>query len=249
MTYRRSSLRRAFFSNAWPHCAQRLRFAVLLLVACSGKEVRPEEPEGARASQEVSLDAEDALNNACVLGDCEEVTARISPLPRPVCPLDEPQLGAACDAGGLTCTYGESASAYCRREYVCEDQSWVVCEHRRLSCLSQPEGFCPTEPENGATCTAGESDLLFVPCEYAGGITCHCIGNPVGVAGVQGEWECYGPPRNGSCPELLPNIGEGCANTGQYCSYGIVEQGCYAPYANVYCYQGAWEEAETSCSL
>jgi hypothetical protein len=132
---------------------------------------------------------------------------------------------------------------------MCAEQSWRMPANRSASCMSHPDGFCPTSPLHRAECTTGEFDLLFIPCDYPNGVACHCVGNPVRAEGIQGEWECYGPPRNGACPEIMPNIGEGCARIGQFCGYGLVEQGCYASYASVLCDQGAWEEVEAACAL
>jgi len=116
------------------------------------------------------------------------------------------------------------------------------------ACEAQPAGFCPSAPDPGGACTTNAVDFN-VPCSYAGGAYCYCLGNPVGRPGIAGLWECYGPPRNGRCPEVLPNLGDGCTRSGQYCKYGIVQWGCHVPYASVYCEQGAWTLAGEVCLL
>ncbi len=207
-------------------------------VSCSG--------EGASSNGAHGTDYENRANHACVLGECGTVGRRASPISPPVCPAREPEEGQSCALEGLECSYGNSISSYCRSYHRCTELTWQGPENRRSICLSQPEGFCPSEPAPGAACTVGRVNI-FIPCEYAAGVGCYCVGNPLGVVGAPGEWECYGPPRNGACPVVLPNLGDGCATLGQFCNYGIVEEGCHAPYAEVYCYQGAWEAMGTAC--
>lgn len=214
--------------------------------ACSDGSGGPE--DAGSTSSASGTDADNAANFACRFDDCEAIPERVLAPPRPACPGDEPEEGAACQMGGLSCSYGRSAAAFCRRYYECVGSAWVVPENRQSICENQPADFCPVSPEENAECTVGKIPD-FVPCEYPGAIVCYCMGNPRFQVGAPGLWECYGPPQNPACPELLPNIGDGCAKTAQFCSYGIVEQGCYAPYANVYCYQGQWEIAGATCSL
>ncbi|MFZ5895697.1 MAG: hypothetical protein ACOY0T_31865 [Myxococcota bacterium] len=191
----------------------------------------------------------DPANFACPLDQvCTANGQRPKAVPKPSCPDSAPAEGSACSAEGLTCSYGDSVTAYCRSYLTCSAGSWKTPDNRKDVCLSQPANFCPAKPSQGAACTVGSVDV-FVSCEYSGGVACYCLGNPVGITGAKGAWECYGPPRNSACPELLPNIGDGCSSNGQTCHYGIVQQGCYAPYADVFCYQGAWEAAQSTCTL
>ena len=213
---------------------------VLSVGACSGKT---DEDEAALSSS-----SENPRNQPCVLGECAPTPDRVSAIPGPSCPADEPLAGSACNLNGTECTFGDSATADCRRYYRCTNSEWELPAERNASCVSQPASQCPREPSPEGRCTAGDVDV-FVPCEYNDGIACYCLGNPVGVPGATGEWECYGPPAARQCPELLPNIGEGCAQTGQFCRYGVVGLGCRTSYASAYCYQGAWEAAMTSCLL
>lgn len=216
---------------------------VFLLLACSGQASSSQLPEEADPSAQLASD--NAINNPCSLEQCTAVLDRAEPEPGPACPAAEPAAGDACQAASLRCTYGDSTSSFCRRGYACEEQVWQA---QRNACVTQPTGFCPAEPQPGGACTTGEFELVFVPCEYEGGVMCNCIGNPIQQAGIEGQWECYGPPPNAACPAVLPNIGSGCAQNGQSCRYGIVESDCYSPYASVYCYQGAWEASEAACS-
>lgn len=135
----------------------------------------------------------------------------------PVCPTVEPETAEPCAVEGLLCTYGSSLAAYCRRHYQCTELTWQLPEVRNAHCVTQPAGFCPEEPQPGADCTQGEISY-FVPCEYAQGVGCYCEGAEVHSPGTPGSWVCLGPPRNGACPERLPNLGDGCAiPTGDFC--------------------------------
>lgn len=225
-------------------------FLCVNVQACSGrleKNPAPSATAGAAGDSE-DTSPNDPANFACVLGDCETIGERVEPMPAPVCPTEEPGEGSACIDDELQCSYGSSSSAYCRRYLVCTGGAWVVPATRVSTCMVQPPEQCPTEPQPGAACVSSEVNGN-VSCEYGHGINCYCLGNPVGAPRSKSEWECYGPPRNGACPELLPNIGEGCAINGQACHYGIVQWGCHAPYADVYCYQGAWEVSSAICAL
>lgn len=196
-----------------------------------------------------AVPSNDPSNFGCLLDrSCTPSGNRADPLPPPSCPALEPGEDEPCASPGLQCSYGDSVTAYCRRYYTCDQDSWTVPPSRSGTCVTQPSGFCPREPQHGEGCTVGEVDV-FVACEYSGGIGCYCLGNPVGRVGAEGSWECYAPPTNPACPESLPNLGDGCAASGQVCHYGIVQQGCYAPYADVYCFQGAWEASSAACTL
>jgi hypothetical protein len=179
-------------------------------------------------------------NNGCRGENCEVIGRRVPAEPSKVCPSSKPEVSRGCEEEGVVCSYGSSLTAYCREVFECVGKVWTTPRYAMSTCVSQPEGFCPSEPVVGASCTVGEIDP-HVACEYAHGVTCHCFGDPPGKSNVPGNWYCYGPPRNGSCPEILPNLGDGCARKGQFCGYGPVDQGCHAPYAHVYCRQGAWE--------
>jgi hypothetical protein len=220
----------------------RFVIACPLFLSCLGQASSGSE------SEDIALGAEDPLNHACALEDCTVIGARVQSLPRPTCPETEPSNDQACEQQNVSCTYGDSASSMCRRFYQCSDGRWTTHANRSMDCNLPPLGFCPEQPSPSAECIVGESDV-FLPCGYSSGVTCYCLGNPVGVKGAQGVWDCFGPPPNAECPELLPNIGEGCRTTAQFCRYGVVEEGCHAPYASVYCYQGAWEISPQSCSL
>lgn len=191
---------------------------------------------------------DEAANFACVVSQCETIGDRVSPGPRPRCPEQEPAEGETCETEALECSYGRTLASYCRRDVKCTDGVWTVPANWVARCQKQPSHHCGSQPQPGGACTTSEVDA-FVPCEFSGGIVCYCFGNPVGVSGRPSQWECYGPPRNGACPEALPNIGEGCGNNGQSCHYGVSQQGCHAPYADVYCYQGSWEPGSAVCLL
>jgi len=224
-------------------------------LACSGRSAENGHEAGAGAGNEAGggnvatpIDPGDPANFACVLGDCKPIGERIPPKPGPRCPVEEPTENSPCDVDATECSYGDSLTAYCRRYLKCSGGVWTVPPNRPTECPQQPAAQCPAKPPADTHCVASNIDG-FVPCEYSAGVTCYCLGNPVGVPGSESQWECYGPPRNGACPEALPNLGDGCDTNGQACHYGIVQLGCHAPYADVYCYQGAWEAATPTCSL
>lgn len=226
------------------------------LIACSGESMSSGAPEGSagRGGNSATggsgaVPANDPSNFACLLDQrCTPGGERQDPLPPPSCPASEPSEGEPCETGEGECSYGDSVAAYCRSYFACVEGSWQVPSTRRGTCATHPEGFCPARPEHAASCTVGNVDV-YVPCEYPNGVSCYCLGNPVGRVGATSTWECYAPPTNPACPELLPNLGDGCAENGQSCHYGIVQQGCFAPYADVYCFQGAWEASFPVCTL
>jgi hypothetical protein len=186
-----------------------------LISACSGKS---DDRNALRSS-----DTTDPLNRSCNLGECEPVGQRVTAASSPVCPALEPSVALPCAVEGLSCTYGSSVAAYCRRYYEWGEDIWRMPQALNAGCLSHPAGYCPPEPEPEPEggCTVGD-DPTLIPCEYPRGIGCYCEGNPQ-RPGAPGQWKCYGPPRNGACPELLPNLGDGCASNGQFCSYGYVQ--------------------------
>jgi hypothetical protein len=225
-------------------------------MACSGR-TEPDSQQGSAggagglpgSESTAGKPADDPANFACPTDEtCEPLGERDEVLPKPDCPGADPMEGTSCDTEELVCSYGTSVTAYCRRYYRCHVGAWTSQYNRQVTCISQPAEFCPGTPTQGGACVVGEVDV-FVPCEYSGGVTCYCLGNPVGQKGAAGTWECYAPPRNAACPESLPNLGDGCRRDGQACHYGIVQQGCYAPYSDVYCFRGAWALSPAVCPL
>jgi hypothetical protein len=208
----------------------------ILALSCAGSESDPTSALSSTAS-------DNPANHACSLEDCEVIGRRAPAEVGPVCPASPPEVSLPCEENGLKCSYGSSLTTYCREFFECIDHFWSAAEG---SCVSQPSDFCPVTPQPGQACTVGKIDA-FVPCEYPEAVVCYCLGNPVGRLGASGRWDCYGPPPNGNCPEVVPNLGDGCSTTGQFCAYGVVGQGCDAPYATVYCRQGAWESAGAVC--
>ncbi len=193
--------------------------------------------------------ADNLSNYACRLEQgCAPTGERPAELPRPSCPETLPDIGGACDLEGLDCSYGDSLTSYCREYRVCTNRTWKTHPSRAGRCQSHPPEFCPEMPQDGASCITGSIDSV-IPCEYSGSIACYCLGSPPNTEGAEGFWECYAPPRNGECPEVLPNVGDGCSINGKTCHYGIPAQGCGAPYVEVFCYQGAWEGLAGTCFL
>lgn len=211
---------------------------VMLATGCAGKSSSQAEAPAVRAT-----DSANPLNHACTFGDCEPIGVRVIVKPSPSCPTSKPEKAQRCDLEGSICSYGDSLTAYCRDYFQCVDGTWQSAPEDDSRCVTQPEGFCPSEPPAGAACVVSDVDP-FVPCEYADAVTCYCAGR----SGTPSIWECYGPPRSGQCPEVLPNLGDGCSTSAQFCGYGIESQGCDAPYANVFCHDGAWEKAGSTCA-
>lgn len=238
----------------------------LALVACAGKRsTTPDAPgtggvsgsSSARggASQEAGgrpggsssgTSGEDAAPPAdlpCLshprVSPCEEVEGRPVPGPPPRCPEAEPTVGDPCSEPDLVCGYGDSASPTCRSYFQCAATGWIL-DPRTSSyrCDEPPTGYCPAEPPpNGTACTPIP---YRAPCVYAD-VSCRCVNGQHWATHNDG-WLCYGPPRDPQCPQALPNIGEGCSTPGVQCSYW--EDCEFPPYSTVFCYSGAWEEAD-----
>jgi hypothetical protein len=230
--------------------------ALLLLVTGCGGSAHREAPAAAAGSGGAGGDAGSAghgaqggarapeTGNACSY-PCESVPAaeREKPLPPPVCPDLEPGDGEACDPDRLICSYGDSPTPLCRRYYHCDAGRWAL--DRALECQKLPDDYCPAAPAQGKACVV---EVPGLPCSFDDDVSCVCVGS-LAARGQPGSWHCYGPPSNKACPATLPNIGEGCATNGVQCNYAA--DGCSAPpNSTVYCFEGAWEEAERlSCSL
>jgi hypothetical protein len=189
-----------------------------------------------------------STDNSSCRSECETKGERAEPLPSPSCPSGEPSVGSACaDVSGL-CGYGESQYGGCRSVYSCDSGVWKRDARFPGECPSQTQDYCPEDPTaDGLPCIVSDVGS-GVPCEFPEGIGCYCVGAH-NFPGEQGSWECYAPPPNGDCPEVLPNFGEGCPTAGLQCRYGT-PWGCLSyPYATVFCYQGRWEQGEErSCS-
>lgn len=217
------------------------------LASCSGRSTSNPTFERPAAGGSGSA-TDDSEGYACLLPECRAITGRAEPLAKPTCPTNEPAAGDVCTINGLKCSYGTSQASYCRKFFLCTAGEWTLADEPKATCVKQPDSFCPAKPNDGLTCIVGDTDV-YVPCEYDGGVLCYCIGNPPGKPSASDKWACYGPPSNKNCPANLPNLGDGCANTGLTCHYGVQQQGCYSPYADVYCFKGVWEASEPRCLL
>lgn len=173
---------------------------------------------------------------------------RAEALPPPECPQSEPSDGGACDAAGLKCSYGEGARVDCRRNFECNGSTWVAKElfAGSDSCREPPEEQCTEEmPANGDPCEIGSP----WPCEH-GSTLCYCPSvfecGPDGIvtcpAGAN-HWNCVPPPADLDCPELPPNVGDGCATQGKECLYG--DKCSRTTGRLMFCRNGAWEFAGT----
>jgi hypothetical protein len=167
--------------------------------------------------------------------------ARVEPLPRPRCPEEEPSAGEACTVTDEECSYGDSASFACRKGYLCSADGWV--ESTR-PCPEAPANHCPAKIQPGVECTSDARSPSSEPvCEYDA-VVCHCptcaIGSPCSTGKV---WTCIAPPVDLDCPDVPPNVGEGCEENTQRCVYG---NPCHGGVA-VFCRRGAWEREASGC--
>lgn len=177
-------------------------------------------------------------------GACTDTLPRPGPLPRPVCPVEEPAYGNACEQTGLICGYGTSPNPFCRRDYECEESTWVVPQQlQQTRCVELPAGYCPQErPPDGTPCLISDAGTE-APCSY-GDLGCYCQPPTPFYTGNEGNWTCLGPPMDPRCPASIPNIGEGCATQALECYYEASACGAH-PYSHVFCYRGAWEPSGT----
>jgi len=234
----------------------------LLLAGCSGKSASSNggasgangaggsagsvsATAGAAGSGAAGKDEPPGSKDVC-FGGCQDDTPRPRPLPRPVCPEQEPEDGADCATPSLTCSYGDAPIAQCRHAYSCDAGVWKLDTSRMSSrpCEPLPESYCPATPQHMMPCTVA---IPGIPCPYEG-LSCLCLARDP-APGRPGNWVCYGPPQNPACPAELPNLGEGCASNGTACDYSF--DGCTAdPNSSLFCYEGAWEQGEGyNCAL
>lgn len=174
---------------------------------------------------------------------------RAVPLPRPSCPEDEPEEGSDCSQEALRCSYGSSARPDCRPTYACTGGAWKATEvfTNASACTEAPPAQCPDSlPEDGAACATGSG----IPCEY-GSTLCYCPtlcgpASPNHCPNGKNHWHCYDPPEDPECPELPPNLGEGCAQQGVECYYG--DPCSQSSGRSFFCREGVWEFADSgSC--
>jgi hypothetical protein len=192
---------------------------------------------------EYAAGEENPDNRFCLLPQCDRNVRRVEPLPAPVCPATEPTQATECAVEGLRCSYGDSLVSHCWRFHTCTNQSWVMQATDPNGCESPPDGYCPESALQGQQCATAPA-IARLACRYPGGVQCYCGERTGGGA----TWGCYGPPNNPACPEILPNLGEGCGKLGQFCNY-VEAEDCSLVYSGVRCYQGAWEAAEGTCLL
>jgi hypothetical protein len=218
--------------------APTLAIASLLLLACGASSRNGSGGEAGQGGTESSAAGAPADNGFPCEYPCSPIPdeEREPILPRPVCPMDDPLEGDACNTQGLDCSYGEAPNPACRRLYWCDSGLW----HRdeTIVCPEVPQDYCSEQPAPRESC---DYSLAGVPCSYDEHVSCVCY-SPNGLA-AGAAWFCYGPSANKACPPTLPNIGEGCATNGTHCIYNV--DGCYAPRnSTVYCFDGAWQEGD-----
>lgn len=175
---------------------------------------------------------------------------RSEPLPTTVCPAQAPQEGSACDAEGVSCSFGDDPRWECRAIYHCRASSWEWVAPG--DCLDTPPELCPSAPpESGHACAParGEPFVNPVACMY-GERRCECyscathlLSHPVPCE----HWNCWGAPEDLDCPAAAPNAGDGClfAAQGKVCEYG---DPCTRSGVSFLCRNRVWEVGEgTAC--
>lgn len=174
------------------------------------------------------------------------------PGPRPRCPTPEPTIGSDCltDDEGLLCFYGEDPRVACRGRYECHEGTWRLPPGIFGLCHEPEEDFCPSEqPPSADVCTVSTAGPDMV-CGYENNLSCMCYGHGLGnEPGGSGYWNCFGPPADGRCPAVIPNLGEGCEVQALQCRYEPAS--CDgASYDTVFCFNGEWELGEeVGCDL
>ena len=189
---------------------------------------------------------------------------RVEALPSVVCPPSPPAVGSPCGKDRFLCSYGNSVRFDCRQHFKCFHGTWT--EYGDGGCSLPPPGHCPAQPMPGQYCTPAPtwSEHLYrkiMPaCEY-GSTTCVCpsCGSrfefcPTRRHYPKQVWVCIGPPKDLDCPELVPNVGDGCDEQAKRCAYG---ESCNGHGAILFCRgrpdtpsggpAGAWELQGTSC--
>lgn len=205
--------------------------ALLLAHGCGGRLVGRAAPS---PGADAGVDA--APRGAPCYSACPPATSRPVALPRPECPESEPVAGAPCTKADLRCGYGGGRTPYCRTEYQCTG-TWQITARPLPLCPDLAGDRCsPRMPEPGAACVVGA--LVDVPCEYDE-LSCRCAASLLVNPGDPGRWLCYGPPADVACPEILPNVGEGCTSPGHECWYD--PEGCLDPRLYVACREGTWQ--------
>jgi hypothetical protein len=156
------------------------------------------------------------------------------PGPGPVCPANEPNVGANCSTRGLSCDFGDRT---CRcslntGNWQCYDTNGdcppmrdpngnctgagTACSYGEAgTCICQQGNFncdsgvaaCPAmQPMDGASCTMFQAGTQ---CPYtAGDCTCQ-------AGGIGRTWNC----QNSACPAMTPTSTSRCQTPGLICEY------------------------------
>jgi hypothetical protein len=159
----------------------------------------------------------------------------VEPLPKPSCPEQPPESGSPCDSIDEQCSYGDETFWGCRSLFLCMPEGWL---ERERPCAEPQAGFCPAEIQPGQPCApANVSPQTFAACTY-GSTACFCPTCDVDWrCGFGQVWLCIAPPEDRDCPEVPPNAGDGCGETGQRCVYG---DPCHGGVI-LFCRREAWE--------
>jgi hypothetical protein len=161
----------------------------------------------------------------------------------PVCPDQQPSMGASCSPEGIECQYGTDPRVRCNPIFVCSLGTWAG---------AVGLGSCGPDTPNGSSCPA---DWSSVPrgsdcmpngatCSYPQG-GCMCAppgfnGPPYPDASMIPVWQCEDPQPSG-CPVPPARIGAPCSTPNQSCVYG------QCIYGEI-CKDGVWQGQPVGCA-
>ena len=176
----------------------------------------------------------------------EDVSPTCNPPPPELeCPQAAPAQGETCGEyePGLECVYGDDSS--CPREFICNDGAW---EDVSPTCNPPPpESECPEQrPRPGDSCEGYE---LGLECDSAVNQS-SCPEASVVFCGSSGEWEgqplsCNPPPPEPECPQIAPNMSEGCEEYEPGSECGYEDGSCWLQFM---CNDGAWQDVSPTCN-
>jgi hypothetical protein len=148
-----------------------------------------------------------------------------------ICPSVAPGTGTPCVSAGETCAYDGCTAC------VCMSNGTWECTSGPGDCAS-----CPTTVTAGSPCSRnGLTCLRWAFC----GSACSCDGT-TWSCGLCGGGACGGSPCSSSpsCPATMPNDGQTCGASANYCVYewpaGCVKAACSCTVAGWSCSYGSY---------
>jgi hypothetical protein len=166
----------------------------------------------------------------------------------PVCPTDQPKVGADCSPTGAVCEYPTAKlplqyDISCDVVLECTAGAWTrdtdfnssTCQLDLPNSSSCPNTYDALIASPGGTCSVDN-----LRCEYPDHV-CVCarsLGGPVELIDAGETWSCN--PGTG-CPMPRPRLGATCATNNQACTY----QSCDFEET---CLNGYWNGEEAACA-